>query len=159
MLADLDAFRKNPEIDFGYSDPWVLEGKIDEDEPTQIRKPVVVPLEEVQKKKPEPVRPKIEEEIVQSEDGTELAESEREIKKRTAVMVGAVAAIVVVVCLILFMLWKLILSGVFSSGETYTVPNLIGKNYTEAVAACRRQNAGGHFTIQSQRGKSLQQRI
>lgn len=52
MLADLDAFRKNPEIDFGYSDPWVLEGKIDEDEPTQIRKPVVVPLEEVQKKKP-----------------------------------------------------------------------------------------------------------
>ena len=102
MLADLDAFRKNPEIDFGYSDPWVLEGKIDEDEPTQIRKPVVVPLEEVQKKKPEPVRPKIEEEIVQSEDGTELAESEREIKKRTAVMVGAVAAIVVVVCLISF---------------------------------------------------------
>ena len=148
MLADLDAFRKNPEIDFGYSDPWVLEGKIDEDEPTQIRKPVVVPLEEIQKKKPEPVRPKIEEEIVQSEDGTELAESEREIKKRTAVMVGAVAAIVVVVCLILFMLWKLILSGVFSSGETYTVPNLIGKNYTEAVAAIAEDKTlEGHFTI------------
>ena len=58
MLADLDAFRKNPEIDFGYSDPWVLEGKIDEDEPTQIRKPGVLPLEEEQKKKPEPERHK-----------------------------------------------------------------------------------------------------
>ena len=43
MLADLDAFRKNPAIDFGYSDPWVLDGRIEEDEPTMIRKAVVLP--------------------------------------------------------------------------------------------------------------------
>ena len=53
MLADLDAFRKNPDIDFGYSDPWVLERQIDEDEPTQIHPAVQLDPEAIQRKREE----------------------------------------------------------------------------------------------------------
>ena len=64
MLADLDAFRKNPSIDFGYSDPWVLEGKISEDEPTQIHSAVLIPPEEPEL---EPEPPEEPEEIFDEE--------------------------------------------------------------------------------------------
>ena len=150
MLADLDAFRKNPAIDFGYSDPWVLEKTIDEDEPTQIHSSVLLTDEEIQKRKAEQMRSRRPEPVVQepelpAEDEEELEESG---SKRTAVMAGTVVAIVVVVGLIIFMLWKLILSGVFSSGTTYEVPDLTGKNYTEAVAVIADDpDLKGHFTV------------
>lgn len=148
MLADLDAFRKNPEIDFGYSDPWVLEGKIEEDEPTQIHSAVLVTEEDIQKRKAEQLRAKRPEPVVTEPEPPKEIEPEESGRRRTAVMAGTVIAIVVVVGLIIFMLWKLILSGVFSSGETYIVPNLTGKEYTEAVSAIANdEELKGHFTI------------
>lgn len=150
MLADLDAFRKNPEIDFGYSDPWVLESKqIDEDEPTQIHSAILVTDEDI-KKRQEELQPQESEEVITPEP-MPLEETEKTLggsKKRTAVMTGTVVAIIVVVCLILFLVWKLILSGVFSSGTTYVVPDLTGKTYSEAVSAISNdKNLNGHFTI------------
>lgn len=148
MLADLDAFRKNPEIDFGYSDPWVLEGKIDEDEPTQIHSAVLVTEEEIQKRQAEPLRRNIPEEIVPAAEAAELADPEEPHGKRTAVMVGTVTAIVVVVCLIIFLIWRLIVAGVFDSGTTYVVPNLAGKTYSEALAIIADdKDLKGHFMI------------
>ena len=68
--------------------------------------------------------------------------------KRTAVMIGAVVAIIVLVCLIFVMLWKMIFSGIFSDGSTYEVPNLLGKTYQEAIAAIAGdEDLNGHFTI------------
>ena len=76
MLADLDAFRKNPSIDFGYSDPWVLEGKIREDEPTQIHSAALIPPDEPEAiPEPEPELPEEPEEVLESEE-TDLPEDE-----------------------------------------------------------------------------------
>lgn len=146
MLADLDAFRKNPEIDFGYSDPWVLERQqIEEDEPTQIHSAVLVTEEEIQKRKAEMERQK---EAAASAEPEPLEAVPEGSRKRTAAMIGAVGAIVVVVCLIFFLLWKLVLSGIFSSGTTYVVPDLAGKTYSEAVALIAEdKELEGHFTI------------
>ncbi len=150
MLSDLDAFRKNPEIDFGYSDPWVLERQqIDEDEPTQIHSAVLITEGDIQKRKTELQRPKIQEVVAPPEpEPAVVEEAEAGDGKRTAVMVGTVVAIVVVVCLILFLLWKMILSGIFSSGTTYIVPDLTGKTYSEAISVIAEdKELEGHFTI------------
>ena len=177
MLADLDAFRKNPDIDFGYSDPWVLERQIDEDEPTQIHPAVQIDPETIQRKREEqaakqkaesaaagaaaaagiggaqaaPVTPPPKQpeqpEAEYPEEDYEITE-DRKGGKRTAVMIGAVVAIIVLVCLIFVMLWKMIFSGIFSDGSTYEVPNLLGKTYQEAIAAIAGdEDLNGHFTI------------
>ena len=172
MLADLDAFRKNPDIDFGYSDPWVLERQIDEDEPTQIHPAVQLDPEAIQRKREEqaakkkaeaegagaasgtgktppvtpPPKPK-EPEPAYADDGYE-EEEDGKGGKRTAVMIGAVVAIIILVCLIFVMLWNLIFSGIFSDGSTYEVPNLLGKTYQEAVAAIADDpDLNSHFTV------------
>ena len=167
MLADLDAFRKNPDIDFGYSDPWVLERQIDEDEPTQIHPAVQLDPEAIQRKReeqaakkkaegaaagaaaaagaggaqqtppvtPTPQQPEPEEDG--SDDNYEVEEDGKD-GKRTAVMIGAVVAIILLVCLIFVLLWNMIFSGIFSDGSTYEVPNLLGKTYQDGHRRHRR---------------------
>lgn len=165
MLADLDAFRKNPDIDFGYSDPWVLERQIDEDEPTQIHPAVQLDADAIQRKREEqaakkkaeaegaagaaaaagaggaaktpPVTPppKQPESEPEYEDDGYEEEGDGKGGKRTAVMIGAVVAIIIMVVLIFVLLWNMIFSGIFSDGSTYEVPNLLGKTYQEAIAA------------------------
>ena len=170
MLADLDAFRKNPDIDFGYSDPWVLERQIDEDEPTQIHPAVQLDPEAIQRKReeqaakkkaegaagaggaqqtppvtPTPQQPEPEEDG--SDDNYEVEEDGKD-GKRTAVMIGAVVAIILLVCLIFVLLWNMIFSGIFSDGSTYEVPNLLGKTYQEAIAAIADDpDLNSHFTV------------
>ena len=174
MLADLDAFRKNPDIDFGYSDPWVLEQQIDEDEPTQIHPAVQLDAEAIQRKREElaakqkaegagataaagaggaqtpPVTPppkQPEPEVAYSEEDDE-GEEDGEGGKRTAVMIGAVVAIILLVCLIFVLLWNMIFSGIFRDGSTYKVPNLLGKTYQEAIATIRDDpDLNSHFTV------------
>ena len=165
MLADQDAFRKNPDIDFGYSDPWVLERQIDEDEPTQIHPAVQLDADAIQRKREEqaakkkaeaegaagaaaaagaggaaktpPVTPppKQPEPEPEYEDDDYEEEEGGKGGKRTAVMIGAVVAIIIMVVLIFVLLWNMIFSGIFSDGSTYEVPNLLGKTYQEAIAA------------------------
>ena len=168
MLADLDAFRKNPDIDFGYSDPWVLERQIDEDEPTQIHPAVQIDPETIQRKReeqaakkkaeagaggaqqtppvtPTPQQPEPEEDG--SDDNYEVEEDGKD-GKRTAVMIGAVVAIILLVCLIFVLLWNMIFSGIFSDGSTYEVPNLLGKTYQEAIATIADDpDLNSHFTV------------
>lgn len=175
MLADLDAFRKNPDIDFGYSDPWVLERQIDEDEPTQIHPAVQLDPEAIQRKReeqaakkkaegadaaaaagaggaqqtppvtPTPQQPEPEEDG--SDDNYEVEEDGKD-GKRTAVMIGAVVAIILLVCLIFVLLWNMIFSGIFSDGSTYEVPNLLGKTYQEAIATIADDpDLNSHFTV------------
>lgn len=154
MLADLDAFRKNPQIDFGYSDPWVLEKQIDEDEPTQIHPAVQLDEAELQRRRAEAAKQKVvpeqpPEELDDIDEPLyEEDEPEESGRRRSAVMIGAVVAIVAVVCLIFVLLWKMVLSGIFSDGNTYIVPNLTGKTYSEAIALIAAdEDLNGHFTI------------
>ena len=170
MLADLDAFRKNPDIDFGYSDPWVLERQIDEDEPTQIHPAVQLDADAIQRKREEqaakkkaeaegagaggaqtpPVTPppKQPEPEPEYEDDDYEEEEDGKGGKRTAVMIGAVVAIIIMVVLIFVLLWNMIFSGIFSDGSTYEVPNLLGKTYQEAIAAIADDpDLNSHFTV------------
>lgn len=170
MLADLDAFRKNPDIDFGYSDPWVLERQIDEDEPTQIHPAVQLDADAIQRKREEqaakkkaeaegagaggaqtpPVTPppKQPEPEPEYEDDDYEEEGDGKGGKRTAVMIGAVVAIIIMVVLIFVLLWNMIFSGIFSDGSTYEVPNLLGKTYQEAIAAIADDpDLNSHFTV------------
>ena len=170
MLADLDAFRKNPDIDFGYSDPWVLERQIDEDEPTQIHPAVQLDADAIQRKREEqaakkkaeaegagaggaqtpPVTPppKQPEPEPEYEDDDYEEEGDGKGGKRTAVMIGAVVAIIIMVVLIFVLLWNMIFSGIFSDGSTYEVPNLLGKTYQEAIADIADDpDLNSHFTV------------
>ena len=170
MLADLDAFRKNPDIDFGYSDPWVLERQIDEDEPTQIHPAVQLDADAIQRKREEqaakkkaeaegagaggaqtpPVTPppKQPEPEPEYEDDDYEEEGDGKGGKRTAVMIGAVVAIIIMVVLIFVLLWNMIFSGIFSDGSTYEVPNLLGRTYQEAIAAIADDpDLNSHFTV------------
>lgn len=156
MLADLDAFRKNPDINFGYSDPWVLEKEIDEDDPTQIHPAVQLDAEALQRKREEQAAqnqaaeqsPQPEPPAPEPEEYEEDEEEEPEGRKRTAVMIGAVVAIIILVCLIFVLLWNMIFSGIFSDGNTYEVPNLLGKTQQEAVAMIAGDEVlNEHFTI------------
>ena len=170
MLADLDAFRKNPDIDFGYSDPWVLERQIDEDEPTQIHPAVQLDADAIQRKREEqaakkkaeaegagaggaqtpPVTPppKQPEPEPEYEDDDYEEEGDGKGGKRTAVMIGAVVAIIIMVVLIFVLLWNMIFSGIFSDGSTYEVPNLLGRTYQEAIAVIADDpDLNSHFTV------------
>ena len=93
-----------------------------------------------------PPKPK-EPEPAYADDGYE-EEEDGKGGKRTAVMIGAVVAIIILVCLIFVMLWNLIFSGIFSDGSTYEVPNLLGKTYQEAIAAIADDpDLNSHFTV------------
>lgn len=164
MLADLDAFRKNPDINFGYSDPWVLEKQIDEEDPTQVHPAVQLGGEALQRKREEQAAQKQPTEepsgavspVKQAAtpipdaaeyDGKDDGE-EPEGKKHVAVMIGAVVAIIILVCLIFVLLWNMIFSGIFNDGNTYEVPNLLGQTVQEAKATIAGdQDLNEHFTI------------
>ncbi|MCD8189059.1 MAG: Stk1 family PASTA domain-containing Ser/Thr kinase [Clostridiales bacterium] len=128
MLADLEAFRKNPDIVFDYQDPWML---------TEV--PVVTPYQ------PEEVE-------VQPEPTEEDEEADGEVtggSRRTAFIIGGVIlAILLVIFLIFRMLWATLFSDIFGTGEVYTVPDLRGMTYTEAEEYIfTTDDLNGHFTV------------
>ncbi|MCD8008480.1 MAG: Stk1 family PASTA domain-containing Ser/Thr kinase [Clostridiales bacterium] len=128
MLADLEAFRKDPAIVFDYQDLWMV---------TEV--PEVTPYqpEEVEVN-PEP-----------TEDDEEEEEEETGNGRRTAFIIGGVIlAILMVIFLIFRMLWATLFAGIFDSGEVYTVPNLQGMTYTEAEEYIfTTEELNGHFTV------------
>ncbi|MCD8335184.1 MAG: Stk1 family PASTA domain-containing Ser/Thr kinase [Clostridiales bacterium] len=128
MLADLEAFRKDPAIVFDYQDPWML---------TEL--PEVTPYQ------PEEVE-------VQSEPTEEDDDEEDEDTgsgRRTAFIIGGVIlAILLVIFLIFRMLWATLFSDLFGTGEVYTVPDLRGMTYTEAEEYLfTTEELNGHFTV------------
>ncbi len=129
MLADLEAFRKNPDIVFDYQDLWML---------TEV--PAVTPYQpdEVEVN-PEPT------------DDSEEEEEEEDTGsgRRTAFIIGGVIlAILLVIFLIFRMLWATLFSDIFGTGEVYTVPDLRGMTYTEAEEYIfTTEDLNGHFTV------------
>lgn len=126
MLADLDAFRKNPNITFSYQNPWML---------TELRE---VPPYEPEKVEVQPEPVEEEEEEVGEGNG-----------KRTLLIIGGViVAILLVIFFIFRMLWTTFFSGIFDGGTVYTVPDLLGLTYTEAEEKILTDDElNGHFTV------------
>ena len=118
MLADLEEFRRNPEVDLNFSIEDLR--KVDEEEPTQY-----LPA-------------------VQAANSTRLEEDgehEAKTSRRLAVIGGLVAAV-----LLIFGLWKVIFASFPAAPVTneYTVPKLIGMTIEEALRA---PEVNGIFTI------------
>ena len=144
MLADLEEFRKNPNINFDYSsaefDP---EEELDDDR-TQIR-PVPVSRQEPERRHQEDYRRQEERRSsrrYEEERGRYNEEprrrrryddEEEDYPRRSPVwpVFLAAAAVLLFVGLIVYFLWNTLFAGMLAPAKTYPVPNLTGKIYEE----------------------------
>ena len=130
MLADLETFRKNPATVFDYQNPWML-----------------TELKEVKPYNPEQSEMNLPPEDREQDD---LQEEEQDNggNRTLFLIIGAVAAILLVVFFIFRMLFTTFLSDVLDGGTEYTVPELLGKTYTEAQEMIfTDETMNGHFRI------------
>lgn len=126
MLADLDAFRRNPSMVFDYQNLWML---------TELKE---VPAYD-EGGEEEPVIPEEEEEDEEEEGGS---------RRTLLLIIGVVVVILLVIGFIFRMLWASLFSGLLDTGTEYTVPDLKGLTYAEAEETILTdQSLNGHFTI------------
>jgi serine/threonine-protein kinase len=118
MIADLDAFRKNPGVDLDI-DPMELHPD-EPDEPTRLLHAGAVAT--AQQRHPSRETPR-ERESGRDYDRAHSRKPARQMspKKRTAVIAGAVVLALVAV----FFLARAVFNSV-AAGDTYTVPNVLG---------------------------------
>lgn len=139
MLADLEEFRKNPNISFDYTDSDLLVGEGEEPtRPIGANTPQVAVLaaqgkgeEKKMAKRPQQEEPEEYDDEYESEGGGFV---------RGLVIISAVIA-----CLagVAYFLWITVFSGIFAEGETFEVPPVVG--YTMEEAAQRLSGTG--FTL------------
>ena len=138
MLADLEEFRKNPNINFDYnSSEFDPEEELDDDR-TQIR-PVSVSRQEPERRHQEERRYQEERrdrrryEEERSRRRSRYDDEEEDYPRRNPVwpVVLAAAAVLLFVGVIGYFLWNTIFSGLMAPAKTYPVPDLIGKVYEE----------------------------
>ncbi len=141
MLADLEEFRKNPNISFDYTSADLMVGG--EEEPTRpigTTPPPVVPVhtpreerkEEERRSKPE-LEPEPEDAYDEGGGGTRL--------------LVIVAAVVLCLVGVGAFLWVTVFSGMFSAGTTYEVPDLVTGGYTLEQAQALPEVAEKGFTV------------
>ncbi|MCI8422577.1 MAG: Stk1 family PASTA domain-containing Ser/Thr kinase [Lawsonibacter sp.] len=130
MLADLEEFRKNPNINFDYNLHELPLEEHDEDR-TQVR-PIPAPRREVRdydrghsRSSGQRGRPQRRYEDDEDEDD----------RRRGPVwpIVLSVLAILLFVGAVFYFLWNTILSSMVKPPETYLVPNVVGTIYEETV--------------------------
>ena len=157
MLRDLDDFRKNPDIDFGYSSPGVLEPT--EDEPTVVKRGGTFlddeDLADVDATvRSSPVRRPVarfereEERTAKKSYKDEDDYDDYDEKKKNKVFIGVTAGIAGVLVILFVVLWFTLFRGLFASSPSYQVPDLLGKTVEEAQAMIDAdENLKAHFTI------------
>ena len=142
MLADLEEFRKNPNINFDYSSSeFNPEGELDDDR-TQIRPvhPPVVRQESERRRQEERRRSRrYEEERGSRRYGEErrrrsrYEDEEDDYPHRNPVwpVFLAAAAVLLFVGLIVYFLWNTLFAGMLAPPKTKSVPKLVGEIYDE----------------------------
>lgn len=124
MLSDLEEFRKNPAVVFGYGAMGMVEHA--EDDLTDDTEMIPTPLP-VKKEPSAPVK-------TPAHKAAEMTAAEYRRNRRkagqTGVMVGVVIVLLFAVVLFLFM-WRFFLKDIFNpKTETMEIPNFVGKMYT-----------------------------
>ncbi len=131
MLADLEEFRKNPSIDFDYSEEDLFQSS-QEDEPTIIHKG--------------------ESDVTRREESRQdVEENPKKGKRNPWPIVLAILAILVFVGGISYFLYSSLFGagGILSnSGQEVTVPNLVGMTIEEVNEAIASGEIDSVFTIQ-----------
>ena len=142
MLADLEEFRKNPNINFDYNiSDFMPEEEPDEDK-TQIRP--VTPVRS-RERSHSSSRPREQRQPRRYEEDEDEDDDERPSRGSPWVIVAAVAGVLLFVVLVFTFLYRTILSGLFAvPSSQYTVPNLVGQSYENVVD---NQELLGRFTV------------
>ena len=126
MLADLEEFRKNPNISFDYDLLSVAPSEPDEDK-TQIRTITPPPVRE---------NPRAE---VRRERPVRVEEDEEdEVDRRGGSMFGsillAIVAVLAFVGVVAYFLYKTFFAGLLAPAKTYEVPSLVGERYETVLS-------------------------
>lgn len=155
MLRDLEDFRKNPDIDFGYSAPGVLEPS--EDEPTVIKRNGTFLDEDVEDSdatvRSTPARRPVarferEEDSDEDQDYDDEDYDNASEKKKNKVFIGVTAGIAGVLVILFVVLWFTLFRGLFAGSPSYQVPDLTGKTVEEAQEMIDAdETLKAHFTI------------
>ena len=129
MLADLEEFRKNPNISFDYTPEEAAEEE-QVDEPTRA-----IPIAATRKAfATGSFRRKKAEEYEYEDDGEEDEDDyydDRERKRGVSPIILGVVALLIFFGGIGYFLWVSFFSGLLEPTEYYTIPNLVGKTITE----------------------------
>ena len=129
MLADLEEFRKNPNINFDFS-PSDFHPEEEEDvDRTQIR--TVPPRTSSGRRETPASRPERQDRRARRIEEEEEDEEE-ERRGPNWPVIGAVAAILVFVAALVFIMFSTVFSGSFQGGNTKRVPTVTGLLYSEA---------------------------
>ena len=129
MLADLEEFRKNPNINFDYSATDLL-ADTENDEPTRAI-PVTGSSKRSGGQSSAPVRREEPKEYDDEDDDEDYQSSGRGRGSSLAPVLMGVGAFLVFFIGIGYFLWVTFFSGLLEPTEQYTVPNLMGKTLAE----------------------------
>ena len=144
MLADLEEFRKNPNINFEYSlNEFMPEEEPDEDK-TQIRSAPVHHSRELPREHRSSGRTGGRRHTSRRDEEDE--EEDRRPDSSRWVIVAAVAAILLFVAGVFFFLYRTLFSGLFTPAQLDTVPNLVGMTYEEVLERSE-ELLGDRFTL------------
>ena len=157
MLQDLDDFRRNPEIDFGYS---VLSVVIpQEDEPTMVRKGAggFVGFDEDEPTVREPVgrrsaparfEPEEAHQPQRRQESYDDYDDEYDERRRNRLIIAIAGAAATALIVLFVILWFTVFRGLFADKPEYTVPNLVGYTVEEAQDFIERDELlKDHFTV------------
>ena len=142
MLADLEEFRKNPNINFDFS-PNDFHPEEEEDvDRTQIH---TVPPRTASGRRETPVSRTERQDRRARRIEEEEEDEEEERRGPNWPVIGAVAAILVFVAALVFIMFSTVFSGSFQGGNTKRVPTVTGLLYSEASVDT---NLLGDFTLE-----------
>ena len=142
MLADLEEFRKNPNINFDFS-PNDFHPEEEEDvDRTQIH---TVPPRTSSGRRETPVSRTERQDRRARRIEEEEEDEEEERRGPNWPVIGAVAAILVFVAALVFIVFSTVFSGSFQGGNTKRVPTVTGLLYSEASVDT---NLLGDFTLE-----------
>ncbi len=142
MLNDLDAFRRNPDIDFGYLQPGVLAP--DEDEPTMIlRKPTRSSDPDATVREPLRRRAAVsaarfqqdEPEYEDEDDYDDYDEEDARERRKKRILIGTAAGAGVLLIAVFAILWFTVFSKMLTPKKSFIVPNYVGSTLEEAEKA------------------------
>ena len=167
MLEDLDAFRKNPGIDFGYNLPGVVAP--DEDEPTMVRHggsfleedsdadaTIRTPIagqnarfeRDAEESRKRSNRHYDEQDYDEDDYDRDRYDERKHNKRFIAVTISIIAAILLIFVILWFALFRNLFTSSSSSSVTYVVPKLVGQTVEQAQATIDAdEKLKGHFTI------------
>jgi len=134
MIRDLEEFRKNPSINFGYEHPGLLQS----DEPTQILDTASITGSLGKKKLPARVAETDREDYEyegydEYRTTSQRRVAQRQPQKKKSALIPIVSVIAIFLLGVGIFLWMFVFSDLFKTTRPIEVPNLIGRTLEEVL--------------------------